>query len=243
LDDTRVTLTPGMQARLAPGHDEAWQPVPNWDLPAAAGAGALRSTANDLLRFVAACSGRAQTPLTQAAASLLEVRRQTDTVNQYAAAGWFVRTQYGDELVWKGGDTGGYSAFIAYSTRAPHEAVLLANTSAPVTTPEIGKHLVNPAFPLPPEHRRVAIDPGDLAACAGRYAIRPRFVLTVRPTDGRLVMQATGQDEVAMFPESRTRFFNRTVDAQLTFDLDPDGHATALVLHQHGRTLRGARLP
>jgi hypothetical protein len=68
---------------------------------------------------VAACSGRAQTPLTQAAASLLEVRRQTDTVNQYAAAGWFVRTQYGDELVWKGGDTGGYSAFIAYSTRAP----------------------------------------------------------------------------------------------------------------------------
>ena len=121
-----------------------------------------------------------------------------------------------------GGDTGGYSAFIAYSTRAPHEAVLLANTSAPVTTPEIGKHLVNPAFPLPPEHRRVAIDPGDLAACAGRYAIRPRFVLTVRPTDGRLVVQATGQDEVAMFPESRTRFFNRTVDAQLTFDLDPD---------------------
>ena len=243
LDDTRITLTPGMQARLAPGHDEAWQPVSNWDLPAVAGAGALRSTANDLLRFVDACSGRTQTPLTKAAASLLEVRRQTDTVNQYAAAGWFVRTQYGDELVWKDGDTGGYSAFAAYSTRAPRAALLLANTRAPFATPEIGKHLVSSAFPLPVLRRTVPLDPAELAAYAGRYAIRPQFVLTVRPSDGHLMVQATDQAELPVFPESKTRFFYRAVDAQLTFELDPDGHASAVVLHQNGRNLRGSRLP
>jgi D-alanyl-D-alanine-carboxypeptidase/D-alanyl-D-alanine-endopeptidase len=243
LDDTRITLTPGMQARLAPGHDGAWRTVSNWDLLAVAGAGALRSTANDLLRFVDACSGRMQTPLTNAAASLLEVRRQTDINNQYAAAGWFVRTQYGDELVWKDGDTGGYSTFIAFSTRAPRAAVLLSNTSAPFTTPEIGKHLVNPAFPLPALHRTVAIDPADLAAYAGRYAISPRFVLTIRPGDGHLLVQATDQAELDMFPESKTQFFCRAVDAQLTFQLDPDGHASGLVLHQNRRNLRAPRLP
>ena len=38
-----------MQQRLARGHDASLAPVANWDFSAFAGAGALRSTANDLL--------------------------------------------------------------------------------------------------------------------------------------------------------------------------------------------------
>ena len=40
LDDTRIALTPEMAARLAQPHDEKGKPVPAWDLPAFAGAGA-----------------------------------------------------------------------------------------------------------------------------------------------------------------------------------------------------------
>lgn len=243
LDDTRITLTSGMTARLAPGHDDALRPVSNWDLPAVAGAGALRSTANDLLRFLACCTGRVQTPLTRAAATLLDVRRQTDIVNQYAASGWFVRTQYGDELVWKDGDTGGYSAFIAYSTQTPRAAVLLANSRSPFTTPEIGKHLVDPAFPAPVLYRPIAMDAADLAAYAGRYPVTPNFVLIITPRDGYLGVQATAQDEIAAFPDSKTRFFTRVVDAQLSFELGPDGRATAVTLHQNQRNLRAERTP
>ena len=241
--DTRITLTPEMQQRLAPGHDSALQRVPNWDLPAVAGAGALRSTANDLLRFLDCCSGRVPSPLAKVASSLLEVRRQTDHANQYAAEGWFVRTQYGDELVWKDGATGGYSSFIGYSTRKPRAVVLLANSSSPATTPEIGKHLVNSAFPLPPLLQPIAIDPASLAAYAGRYPLTPRFVLTVTPQNGRLMVQATGQDAAEVFPESKTRFFYRIVDAQLTFEFGADGMASAVVLHQNGRDLRAERAP
>jgi len=53
---TSIKLTPEMQARLATGHDPALNPVANWDLPTLAGAGALRSTVNDMLKFVAAIS-------------------------------------------------------------------------------------------------------------------------------------------------------------------------------------------
>ena len=49
MHSTRITLTPEMQERLAAGHDDALKTVANWDLPTLGGAGALRSTANDLL--------------------------------------------------------------------------------------------------------------------------------------------------------------------------------------------------
>ena len=44
-------------ARLAIGHDSSLRRVENWDLPTLAGAGALRSTAHDLLNFLAANLG------------------------------------------------------------------------------------------------------------------------------------------------------------------------------------------
>ena len=48
LHSTRITLTDNMRSRLAQGHDQRLNPTPLWDLPGLAGAGAVRSTANDL---------------------------------------------------------------------------------------------------------------------------------------------------------------------------------------------------
>jgi D-alanyl-D-alanine-carboxypeptidase/D-alanyl-D-alanine-endopeptidase len=243
LDDTRITLSSGMRQRLVPGHDFGLRKTSNWDLPAFAGAGALRSTANDLFRFLDACQGRRQTSLAPALATLLNVRRQTDGANLYVAAGWFVQTEHADELVWKDGGTGGYATFIGYSTRTRKAVLLLSNASSWHSTPLLGRHLLNPAFPVPAVHQQVALDPSKLPAYAGRYPITQQFVLTVTPKDGRLMVQATGQDEYEVYPESDTRFFYRVVDAQLTFELGPDGSAAALVLHQNGRDRRAVRRP
>jgi len=38
MNDTAITLTPEMKARLAPGHNNRYEPTPNWDLPTLAGA-------------------------------------------------------------------------------------------------------------------------------------------------------------------------------------------------------------
>ena len=119
LSDTRITLTPAMRERLAQGHDKSLHPVPGWDLPTLAGAGALRSTANDMMRFLDACKGKRKTDLTPAFQSLLEVRRQTDKNGVYAAAGWFVETAHNDELVAKDGGTGGYASFYRLTRRGP----------------------------------------------------------------------------------------------------------------------------
>src|SRR5262249_19332240 len=60
---TAITLPADLKSRLAVGHSAALQPVANWDLPTLAGAGALRSTTNDLLTFLAGHLGYTKTPL------------------------------------------------------------------------------------------------------------------------------------------------------------------------------------
>jgi len=63
MSDTRITLSPGMKSRLAPGHSASGDVVANWDLPTLAGAGALRSTVNDMLKFLAANLDSTSAPL------------------------------------------------------------------------------------------------------------------------------------------------------------------------------------
>ena len=66
MPDTRITLTSGQEERAATPHSGGGKPSSRWDLPAFAGAGALRSTANDMLRFLDAHRGRPASPLTNA---------------------------------------------------------------------------------------------------------------------------------------------------------------------------------
>ncbi len=54
LADTGITLSADQAARLAPGHTVKGEPTPNWDIPYLAGAGALKSTAAEMLTFLRA---------------------------------------------------------------------------------------------------------------------------------------------------------------------------------------------
>jgi D-alanyl-D-alanine-carboxypeptidase/D-alanyl-D-alanine-endopeptidase len=54
---TGIALKPPMRTRLAQGHTADGAPTANWDLPALAGAGTLRSTMKNTMRFLAACAG------------------------------------------------------------------------------------------------------------------------------------------------------------------------------------------
>jgi serine-type D-Ala-D-Ala carboxypeptidase/endopeptidase len=93
LRSTRITMTEGMQSRLAQGHNRRLEPAPLWDFPTLAGCGAVRSTANDLTVFLEACLGRRQTPLEPLLRRLLETRRPTGIPGHEMGLGWFVFQQ------------------------------------------------------------------------------------------------------------------------------------------------------
>ncbi|MFT4121701.1 serine hydrolase [Bradyrhizobium sp.] len=243
MDDTRITLSASMRDRLAQGHDVLLKPVANWDFDALAGAGALRSTANDLFKFIEAYQGTRDTPLAAAMKMTLSVRRPR-LAQRDVALGWFTSSRFDDEVIWKDGGTGGYATFVGYSTRTGEGSILLSNAADYAANTALGVNLVNKAYPLPKLRHVVPVDPAVLAAYAGRYAISPAFALTVRADGARLFVQATNQGEFEVFAESETDFFYRVVDAQITFGRPESGGASPeLTLHQNGKNLRGIRSP
>ncbi|MBR0828776.1 serine hydrolase [Bradyrhizobium manausense] len=242
MDDTRITLSSAMRERLAQGHNTSMAPVANWDLAALAGAGALRSTANDLFKFLEAYLGMRETPLAEAMKMTLSIRRPRETQRD-VAMGWFVSTRFDDEVIWKDGGTGGYATVVGYSTKSRKAAILLSNANDYTANLSLGMNMINPAYEPPKIRRVVPVDAALLAAYAGRYQIVPTFVLTVRADGIRLFVQATGQAEFEVFAESDTDFFYRAVNAQLTFARPEGGAAAMLTLHQNGKDMRGTRLP
>lgn len=74
MKDTSITLSSEMNARLATGHNSALEARQNWDNPTLTGAGALRSTATDLLTFLEMALGIKKTPLAPAFATMSFLR-------------------------------------------------------------------------------------------------------------------------------------------------------------------------
>jgi serine-type D-Ala-D-Ala carboxypeptidase/endopeptidase len=146
MNSTAIVLSPDLMSRLAAGHDSQLQAVSNWDLPAFAGAGALRSTANDLLTFLGAVLGYTDSPLAPAMVEMLTVRTPTGNPGLDIALGWVVRIRAHDEIVWHNGGTGGYRTFLGYLRKARVGVVVLSN--AAVAGDDIGFHLLDAGIPL-----------------------------------------------------------------------------------------------
>ena len=124
--DTRITLDDDQKRRLAPGHDADGHPVANWDLPALAGAGALRSTVNDMLRYLEAQFSDAYAG-TQSA-------RATVGGAMSIGLGWHLIPSKGSMIVWHNGGTGGYRSWAGFVKATRTAVVVLANSTAEVDT-------------------------------------------------------------------------------------------------------------
>jgi CubicO group peptidase (beta-lactamase class C family) len=245
MNNTRITLTPEMKSRLATGHDASLQPAENWDLPpAVAGAGALRSSTNDLLTFLAANLGYTKTSLAPALAAMLSVRRPTGNAGLEIALGWHLSTTNGREIVWHNGGTGGYRSFIGFDPKGRVGVAVLSNAETDEGVDDIGRHLLDAKVPLmqpPKEHKEISVDPKIFDGYAGNYQLAPNFVLTITREGDHVFAQATGQPKFQIFPESQRDFFYKVVDAQITFETDGSGRATSLTLHQNGANMPGKR--
>jgi len=76
----------------------------------------------------------------------------------------------------------------------------------------------------------------------GRYQLGPGAVLQIQKRGTSLTAQLTGQPPLPIFAASEQRFFLKVVDAQLSFEVDASGSATAVTLHQNGVDQRAPRI-
>jgi len=227
MTSTVVALGDEMRARLAPGHDARGTRVPSWDIPTLAGAGGIRSTARDMLRFLKAnLADEGAVP--EACAAARGVRFEGSA---RIGLGWHVQP---NGYHWHNGQTGGYHAFLALDAGEGAGVVVLSNTAS-AAADQLGAQIMN--LLLGKDRREVEIAAEVLALYAGTYRIQPGFDLTITHEDGKLMAQATGQPKFQVFAESKTRFFWKVVDAQLTFHVGEDGEVAKCTLHQGGRDI------
>ena len=247
MPSTRVTLTPEMKERMAAGYNASLEPARLWDFDALAGCGALRSTANDLLTFVAANLGYKKTPLQSAMAAMLEVRVPAGPLNMQQALGWHILQHNGRDLVWKDGGTYGFGSFIGFDAKTKTGVVVLANSFSLAAggVDDLALHLLDTSLPLagtpPKERTAIPADPKILENYVGRYQLTPAFFITITRDEDRLYAQVTGQPKIQIFAESEKEFFLKVVDAQISFKTDVKGRATELILHQNGMDQRATR--
>jgi len=247
MSDTGIALSSSMKQRMATGHNAMLTAVANWDLPTLAGAGALRSSANDLVTFLEAFLGYRESSLAPAMKAMLDLRRPMGKFDIGLA--WH---RLGDGA-WHGGATGGFRSLLLCEPKARIGVVVLSNAATPTGIEDIGGHLLNQKVPLvtvePPQPRTErSIDPRLLDRYTGRYQMTPILVLEITRDGDRLFAQAIGQTMSAprfeLFAESEKEFFAKVSDKQIIFETGPDGRATSLTLHGAGRQpMFAARVP
>jgi serine-type D-Ala-D-Ala carboxypeptidase/endopeptidase len=133
LSDTHVSVPAAARERFAQGHDRRGRPVPHWDLPALAGAGALRSTVADLLAFLRLQLGDGEPALVRAAA-LTHAPRSRHRGGLAVGLGWTRLPLLGTDhqLLFHNGGTGGFRSFAGFVPATDTAIVVLSNSARSV---------------------------------------------------------------------------------------------------------------
>jgi CubicO group peptidase (beta-lactamase class C family) len=133
MPDTLITATGEQTARLATGHTRRGRPAPPFEIPALAGAGALRSTAIDMLCLLGANLDPAHSPLA-AQLERTQLPRLPATRRVGVGLGWLITHPPGaaGPVLWHNGGTSGFRSFVAVARKSGTAVVVLSNTARSV---------------------------------------------------------------------------------------------------------------
>jgi len=226
-----IGLSPPMRAHLAPGFDERRMPAKNWDLAVLAGAGGIRSSAADMLRYLEANLGRGPSPLTAAAALAHQPRRDLGKDERIGLV-WMTRSTPDGDIVWHDGMTGGYASFLGFTADRRHGVVVL--TDIAIDVDDLGFAALLQDAPLAPAHQTIPLSGGALEAYVGTYRLADHFLLEITRSGDQLYTRATGQETFPIFPRATDEFFAHVAGIALSFTRDEAGAVNGLVLHQNG---------
>jgi CubicO group peptidase (beta-lactamase class C family) len=147
MENTAITFTPWMKQHLALGHDQGGAVVSNWDIPTLAGAGAIRSTTIDMLKFIDANLHPERGPLERAMDFAHQARGFAGRPSVTIGLNWIITHVADDSIVWHNGGTGGYRTFAGFDPTSRLGVVIMTN-SAGEGADDIGMHLLNKNVPL-----------------------------------------------------------------------------------------------
>jgi CubicO group peptidase (beta-lactamase class C family) len=141
LRDTCVNLDDDQRKRFAAPYTASATAASTWEFDSLAGAGALRSTADDMLNYIEANMGLKQTDLLPAMRRCHKVRQPTPNKIQSIGLAWHVEKRPHDaQLVFHGGGTGGYNCLVGFLEKAgkPNFGLVVLTNAGPAATGVVG---------------------------------------------------------------------------------------------------------
>ena len=136
MSDTKITFDESMINNLAVGKNEFGQSTQNWNFSTLEGAGAIRSSTTDMIKYLSAQLGYTQTSLTEAFElthnkrhEMYRVRRGDNPLGM--GLSWIIYTNSDGNNFWHGGSTGGYNSYIAFNKTLKKGVVVLATGHDP----------------------------------------------------------------------------------------------------------------
>jgi D-alanyl-D-alanine-carboxypeptidase/D-alanyl-D-alanine-endopeptidase len=233
MTDTRIKLSPELQSRFATGHDAELNPANNLEFLSLAGAGAFRSTANDLLKFLAAVLSPRDDRLSKA----IEVSQaaRTNAVPHFGevAWGWHFNV-VSDDIMQHSGQTAGFRSFMGVNRKRNRAVVIFSNVFRSMD--DIGLHLLDPRNELNPVGKSIVLDESTQERYVGTYALTPTFALTVSREKNELYLE--GMPLFALAPD---QFFCEGGPARLSFTTNASGRVTEFIVRQAGKEFVAVR--
>ena len=229
MSETAIALNAYQQSKFAVGHDGDGNAVHPWDFEALAGAGAIRSSLYDMLKYLRCNMGEG--PLATVCLFAQQPRAAMPG-GQIGLAWW---TSAPQQIVNHGGDTAGYHAMIAISADHSRGVVVLTN-GGDSGVEAVGLHALDPNLPMP-KYDVAHVAPTQLDAYTGYYADKdaPQIGFTVKHEGVKLMVQITGQQFARVYPSTnKDEFFYHVVVARIDFQRDASGKVVALTLVQNG---------
>jgi D-alanyl-D-alanine-carboxypeptidase/D-alanyl-D-alanine-endopeptidase len=220
-----TTCTPRAEDhdRVAGAH-KGGRPSSAWDFTGFTGAGAINSTAQDMLVFAAANFRVVDSPIEIAMRDCRGLN-----VSDKALA-WGSGKDARGRYVSHSGMTGGFASYLELRPDSKQAVIVLANSNYGGVS-RVGAHLLNGERALDP----MAPEPHILDELVGVYVFAHGAEFTFKRNGRRFRGNISGQQPATLHITGQDRFEVKEVSAQLTFGRNRRGEVDRVVLHQAGR--------
>lgn len=195
------------------------------------GAGALYSTVDDLYLWDQALYNKSVFKK-EIISTIFTPHIAIDDQGSYGY-GWGIHTLNGRNVVDHSGGIEGFSTKFQRYLDDKVSIIILGNIEG-LDRYNICKNLAAIVFGekyiLPKKRVSIGLDPKVYDEYVGTYKHEDGFLLSIIKEDNRLFAKPDGQRKIELFPESKTEFFHKMIDVQITFIKDDFGKISRLVL-------------
>lgn len=129
MQDTAINLSAEQKSRLATGYGDDGSQATHWDIPALGAAGAVKSSANDMLLYLAANMGLVEASISEAIMLTHEIQRKFDSADRHVGLAWIIEPEIDGPIVWHNGATEGFKAYLSFYKNKKRGAFVLMNAS------------------------------------------------------------------------------------------------------------------